>query len=172
MRTPLHAGFHHADLRLANVMEIMLPDSRPHQATATERSLQERCAPACVLAACPAAWLDQFGMCACNEDLSGHAGAQARVGGWCRRTLERDRGLQAAPDRCMYQFKIIDYGLANFDETYACGPDLSADEVWKPAAPDIQNCRPFAAIAATSDRLAPSPCQARAPLLETLCFRK
>ena len=35
----------------------------------------------------------------------------------------------SVPDRCNYQFKIIDYGLANFEETYACGPDIVSDEV-------------------------------------------
>lgn len=27
-------------------------------------------------------------------------------------------------DKLRYQFKIIDYGLANFDETFAAGPDV------------------------------------------------
>ena len=30
------------------------------------------------------------------------------------------------------QFKIIDYGLANFEETYACGPDLEMQHVRAP----------------------------------------
>ena len=38
-------------------------------------------------------------------------------------------------DRFKYQFKIIDFGLANFDETYACGPDLLAEEVCPLALP-------------------------------------
>ena len=35
----------------------------------------------------------------------------------------------SATKRYKYQFKIIDYGLANFEETYACGPDLLVEEV-------------------------------------------
>ena len=41
----------------------------------------------------------------------------------------REARSGTAPDRFRYQFKIIDYGLANFDETYACGPDLFVEEV-------------------------------------------
>ncbi|KAK9810613.1 hypothetical protein WJX73_004508 [Symbiochloris irregularis] len=88
-------GFHHSDLRLANVMEILLqapsPGSSPRQATPTEKTLE------------------------------------ARV------TLEDAQGEGAAPDRYRYQFKLIDYGLALFDEVYACGPDLPDED--DPTAP-------------------------------------
>lgn len=30
-------------------------------------------------------------------------------------------------DKLRFQFKIIDYGLANFDETFAAGPDVVVD---------------------------------------------
>lgn len=46
-----------------------------------------------------------------------------------QRTQTEDSRPGAITDRYRYQFKIIDYGLANFDETYACGPDVIMDEV-------------------------------------------
>lgn len=87
------AGFHHSDLRLANVMEI-LPQSGPHtngelhatEITQSEHNLREE-----------------------------------------RQKEVAEPG--SATDRFKYQFKIIDYGLANFEETYACGPDLFPNEV-------------------------------------------
>ena len=38
-------------------------------------------------------------------------------------------GLEKDAKQAVHHFKIIDYGLANFEETYACGPDLTHDEV-------------------------------------------
>ena len=38
-------------------------------------------------------------------------------------------GLEKDAEQAVHHFKIIDYGLANFEETYACGPDLTHDEV-------------------------------------------
>ena len=38
-------------------------------------------------------------------------------------------GLETDASQAIHHFKIIDYGLANFEETYACGPDLTHDEV-------------------------------------------
>ncbi|MCJ1422151.1 hypothetical protein MMC29_000030 [Sticta canariensis] len=35
----------------------------------------------------------------------------------------------SASNRYKFQFKLIDFGLANFEETYACGPDLLVAEV-------------------------------------------
>ena len=38
-------------------------------------------------------------------------------------------GLSHDAAKAVHHFKIIDYGLANFEETYACGPDLIHEEV-------------------------------------------
>lgn len=44
-------------------------------------------------------------------------------------------GLETDASQAIHHFKIIDYGLANFEETYACGPDLTHDEVRAPLQP-------------------------------------
>eukprot|EP00884_Botryococcus_braunii_P018754 jgi/Botrbrau1/5562/Bobra.0023s0045.1 len=80
-------GFHHSDLRLANVMEV-LPEEEGGKGVE-----QESARPS-------------------SERL-------LRVHSL---EVERHRGKPSALKK--YQFKIIDYGLANFEETYAAGPDI------------------------------------------------
>lgn len=46
--------------------------------------------------------------------------------------METRKQKESSPqmlEKLRYQFKIIDYGLANFDETYAAGPDVVVVEV-------------------------------------------
>lgn len=93
MEQQCHAGFHHSDLRLGNVMEI-LPDGED----------------------------------AGNNDIQGSETTQSE------HVLMHEQQKEAAEpgsatNRYRYQFKVIDYGLANFEETYACGPDLLVEEV-------------------------------------------
>lgn len=88
----LLAGFHHSDLRLANVMEIkpLEPTAERVEETPSERRLSAN--------------LDRL---------------QARESG-------KDKGVLLR-EKLRHQFKIIDYGLANFDETFAAGPDVVVD---------------------------------------------
>ena len=45
-------------------------------------------------------------------------------------TIQQTRGSEPpAPDSARHMFKIIDYGLANFEETFAAGPDVNLDMV-------------------------------------------
>lgn len=44
--------------------------------------------------------------------------------------LAAEEGKDKGPlirEKLRHQFKIIDYGLANFDETFAAGPDVVVD---------------------------------------------
>ena len=43
-------------------------------------------------------------------------------------SIEQTRGSEGpSDDSARHMFKIIDYGLANFEETFAAGPDVSLD---------------------------------------------
>lgn len=86
------AGFHHSDLRLANVMEITLPDT-------TEERIKE-------------------------------TASERRLSTNLETLLAAEEGKDKGPlirEKLRHQFKIIDYGLANFDETFAAGPDVVVD---------------------------------------------
>ena len=88
-----HTGFHHSDLRLANVMEITVPKVGDNiTETASERRLSTN--------------LDKLQ----SKDLD----------------KDKDQG-PLIREKLRHQFKIIDYGLANFDETFAAGPDVVVD---------------------------------------------
>ena len=81
------AGFHHSDLRLANVMEI-----ERRKKGKTEDSINDR-----------------------TRDSRPPTPINSSVD-----------VLDSPPDdnSARHLFKIIDYGLANFEETFAAGPDV------------------------------------------------
>ncbi|KAK9792705.1 hypothetical protein WJX73_008294 [Symbiochloris irregularis] len=87
-------GFHHSDLRLANVMEIL----QHNEACGNDPML-------------PTIISDQKS----ENDIE-------------KRTESDADSRSSSPQRLKHEFKVIDYGLANFEETYACGPDLYVDE--------------------------------------------
>lgn len=87
------AGFHHSDLRLANVMEILQHNEASGAGSLLNGAIAEQKA---------------------DSEKPAESDADSRC---------------SSPRKSKYHFKVIDYGLANFEETYACGPDLYVDEV-------------------------------------------
>ena len=86
------AGFHHSDLRLANVMEIHSPEDSSQDGQDGRSVVQ-------------------------SPD-------EARLSGDANALTRDSQDADAIYDKLRHQFKIIDYGLAIFDENFAAGPDV------------------------------------------------
>ena len=65
-----------------------------------------------------------------TEERIKETAAERRLSTNLETLLAAEEGKDKGPlirEKLRHQFKIIDYGLANFDETFAAGPDVVVD---------------------------------------------